>query len=169
MLSIIRHFEWPGNKGWDAAEQTQGAWEGCQVWGRVVCRVLVLQWCWWQVTSTRGTMCDYGQAQALPLLLLLLGFLVKTPVLRKFVEISCSGFGRGGKLTGQQTHAGNIEGARQARCHLRTHRVHWTALKHSIEGDKEKQVGNWRWNSQCLSTANSVPCADLREGAATGF
>lgn len=122
-----------------------------------------------EVTSTHGTMCDYGQAQALPLLLLLLCFLVKTPVLREFVEISCSGFGRGGKLTGQQTHVGNVDCARQARCHLRTHRVHWTALKHSIEGDKEKQMGNWRWNSQCLSTANSVPCADLREGATTGF
>lgn len=53
----------------------------------------------------------------------------------KLIEISCSGFGRGGKMAGQQTCVGNVEGAGEAECRLRTGRVHCMAFKRSAKGD----------------------------------
>lgn len=67
------------------------------------------------VASTLGRMRGCGQAQVSSLSLLLLCSPVKAPVVRKFMEISCSGLGRGGKMAGQQTRVGNVEGAGQAK------------------------------------------------------
>lgn len=58
------------------------------------------------VASTLRRMCASRQAQVSSLLLLVRCSPVKAAVVRMFVEISCSGFWRGGKMTGQQTHEG---------------------------------------------------------------
>lgn len=86
------------------------------------------------VASTLGKGVLAGKHEY-PLLLLLLCFSLKTVVVRRFIEISCSGFRKGGKVAVQQEHTVNVEGAGQANSLIRTGRVHWTAFKCSVKGD----------------------------------
>lgn len=104
MLTVGRH------RGGLPRHGHRGTREGCQVGARHFASFWCLQAGRLTHAGTLGRTCARGQAQVSSLLLLLLCSPVKAAVVRKFLEISCSGFGRGGEMAGLR------DGARDGNC-----------------------------------------------------
>lgn len=139
MLSIGRHWGWPPRHG------HRGAHEGCRSGCKTFCCILVdagravsRQACrapcrqqWWlaplgeHVSAGKhkyNFSCRFCSVSLLSQ--------QQWGILLRFLDHVL-----GWKMVGQQTRVGNVEGAGQVKCHLRTTGVHCTVFKCSAKGD----------------------------------
>lgn len=79
--------------------------------------------------------CAHRKTEVSSLFFLLLCCFLKTEMVRRFIEILCSGFRRGGKVAVQQEHTVNVKGVGQANSLTWTSRVLCTAFRCSMKGD----------------------------------